>query len=252
VASGGWQVYDLEVTDTDDYDILALVYSHAFDFDLYVYDPATRTYITSATTPYSTEKGLDFIWAVSTLKPGKYSVYIHSNTGSGTFAFIHFYNRQPIMRMVGTPAVTPIPTPVQTQQPVPSDFSQVTHLTTHSIPVHTGAEAGNNAIRFGISLMDVNDKVVRWSGATIPVYIEVYTRAYDQYYNSVKGSLVYQGTFQISSWEEGNTYLNTKIQVPFSAMQVPAGEKYGMAYITVITPDGRTFADIDLYTNLAP
>lgn len=128
----------------------------------------------------------------------------------------------------------------------------MTHLTTHSIPVHTGAEAGNNAIRFGISLRDVNDKVVRWSGATIPVYIEVYTRAYDQYYNSVKGNLVYQGTFQISSWEEGNTYLNTKIQVPFSAMQVPAGEKYGMTYITVITPDGRTFADIDLYTNLAP
>lgn len=254
VESGGWQVYDLDVTSTDDYDILALVYSHAYDFDLYVYDPATGAYITSATAPYSTENNLDFIWAISTLKPGRYSVYVHSTSGSGNFAFFHFYNRNPILRTVGLPTAptTPVPTPVQTQQPAPSIFSQVTHLSTYSMPVHTGAEAGNNAIRFGISLDDTNDQVVKWSGATIPVYIEVYTKAYDQYYNTVRGSLVYRGTFQISSWEEGNTFLSTKIQVPFQAMQVPAGEKYGMAYITVSTPDGRSFADIDSFTTLTP
>ena len=100
VESGAWQVYDLDVTSTDDYNILALVYSQANKFDLYVVDPATRNVITSATAPYSTENGLNFIWTISTLQPGKYSVYVHSTTGAGDFAFFHFYNRQPIQRMV--------------------------------------------------------------------------------------------------------------------------------------------------------
>jgi len=118
--------------------------------------------------------------------------------------------------------------------------------------VHTGAEAGNNAIRFSIRLEDANDEVVEWTGATIPVYIEIYTKAYDQQYNLVRGSLVYRGTFQISSWKEANPYMSTKIQIPFAAMQVPAGEKYGMAYVTVTTPDGRTLSDIASFTSLAP
>ena len=262
VASGAWQIYDLDVTSTDDYNILALVYNHMNDFDLYVVDPTTHTYITSATAPYSTENGLDFIWAISTLKPGKYSVYVHSTSGAGNFAFFHFYNRQPILKTIGaapviptpvTPApVTQTPVVIQTQQPVPSAFSQVTHLSTYSTPVHTGVEAGNNAIRFSIRLEDANDEVVEWTGATIPVYIEVYTKAYDQQYNLVRGSLVYRGTFQISSWKEANPFMSTKIQIPFTAMQVPAGEKYGMAYITVTTPDGRTLSDVDSFTTLAP
>ena len=110
VASGAWQVYDLDVTSTDDYNILALVYSQANKFDLYVVDPVTRTIITSATAPYSTENGLDFIWAISTLKPGRYSVYVHSTSGSGDFAFFHFYNRQPIQRTVTTATTAPTPT----------------------------------------------------------------------------------------------------------------------------------------------
>lgn len=107
VESGAWQVHDLDVTSTDDYDILALVFSHANNFDLYVVDPATGAIITQTTEPFSTENGLDFIWAVSTLKPGRYSVYVHATSGAGNFAFIHFYNRQPIQRTVGTLTTAP-------------------------------------------------------------------------------------------------------------------------------------------------
>jgi hypothetical protein len=98
VQSGGWQAYTMDVTSTDDYDILALVYSQANNFDLYVYDPTTGSVITSATAPYSTENNLDYNWAVSTLNPGKYWVFIHSTSGAGNFAFIHFYNRVPTQR----------------------------------------------------------------------------------------------------------------------------------------------------------
>lgn len=91
--SGGWQAYSMDVTATDDYDILALVYSQANNFELYVVEPATGAIVTSSTAPYSTENGLDFNWAVSTLNPGRYAVFVHSTSGSGNFAFIHFYNR---------------------------------------------------------------------------------------------------------------------------------------------------------------
>lgn len=93
LVSGGWQAYSMDVTATDDYDILALVYSQANNFELYVVEPATGAIVTSSTAPYSTENGLDFNWAVSTLNPGRYAVFVHSTSGSGNFAFIHFYNR---------------------------------------------------------------------------------------------------------------------------------------------------------------
>lgn len=98
VQSGGWQAYNMDVRTSDEYDILALAYSQANTFELYVYDPTTGAVITSATAPYSTENSLNYIWAVSTLKPGKYSVLVHSTSGAGNFAFIHFYNRQPVQR----------------------------------------------------------------------------------------------------------------------------------------------------------
>jgi len=256
VGAGDWQVYDLDVTSTDDYDILALVYGQANDFDLYVYEPVSRTFMTVATVPYSSENGLNFIWAVSTLRPGRYSVYVQATHGAGNFAFIHFYNRQPIMktRETTTPAITATPAPlaIRTQQPAPSIFSTVTHLSTYSTPVHTGAAAGNDAIRFSIRLEDADDQGIEWSGVTIPVSVEIYTKTYDRNYNTVRGSLVYTGTFQISSSKEGNPFLSRKVQIPFEAMQVPAGEKYGMASVTVTTPDGRSFADIDSFTPLAP
>lgn len=102
VESGAWQAFNMDVTSTDDYDILALAYSQANNFELYVYDPTTGSVVTSATAPYSTENNLNYIWAVSTTKPGRYTVLVHSTSGAGPFAFIHFYNRQPIQRTVGT------------------------------------------------------------------------------------------------------------------------------------------------------
>lgn len=91
IGAGTWQSYALTVTNSDDYNILALVYSEANDFALYVYDPSTDQFITAATAPYSTENNLNYIWAISTLKPGKYSVYVHSLSGSGNFGLLHFY-----------------------------------------------------------------------------------------------------------------------------------------------------------------
>jgi len=98
IESGTWQSYELDVTSLDDYDILALAYSEANDFELYVYDPASDTVITEATVPYSSENGLNFIWAVSTIRPGRYAAYVHARSGSGYFALIHFYKSTQIQK----------------------------------------------------------------------------------------------------------------------------------------------------------
>lgn len=119
IAPDGWNYYEMHVTSSDDYDILALIYGEANNFDLYVTDPSGATTLTAATTPYSTENGLTYIWAISTTTPGTYRVAIHSVSGAGKFAFIHFYNRQPIQKPVGTSTIVPVSTPVtQVQDPI--------------------------------------------------------------------------------------------------------------------------------------
>lgn len=107
VGIGEVQSYSMDVMSGDDFTILALIYSQANDYDLYVYD-SSGTLITSATAPYSTENGLNYIWAVSTRIPGRYVVKIHSTSGSGYFAFIHFNKN--MQTQTGT-SVTTTPTP---------------------------------------------------------------------------------------------------------------------------------------------
>jgi len=105
------QSYSMDVMSGDDFTILALIYSQANDFDLYVYDPS-GTLITAATAPYSTENGFNYIWAISTRIPGRYVVKIHSTSGSGYFAFIHFNKNMQTQTgtSVTTTTVTTAPT----------------------------------------------------------------------------------------------------------------------------------------------
>jgi hypothetical protein len=113
VEAGAWQSAPINVTSGDDFNVLALVYSEANDFDLYVYDPISGSIITQATEPYSSENGLNFLWAVSTLNPGRYTIGVHANRGSGYFAFLHFN------RSTQTRTATPAP-PTVTATPPPS------------------------------------------------------------------------------------------------------------------------------------
>jgi PKD domain. len=112
----------MDVTSGDDFTILALIYSQANDFDLYVYDPS-GTLITAATAPYSTENGLTYIWAISTRIPGRYVVKIHSTSGSGYFAFFHFNKNMQtqtgtsVTTTTVTTAPTTVPTTVKTAVP---------------------------------------------------------------------------------------------------------------------------------------
>lgn len=216
VASGSWQVYDLVVTNTDDYDILALAYNHVNNFDLYVYDTTTNTYITSATAPYSTENGITYIWAISTLKPGTYSVRIHSNGGAGNFAFIHFYNRQPIQRTVGTTTYTttsPVTTPVTTSPSTSTTaytYAKVEVVESHSVR----APDGSYSIRGTAKNVGTGPIEGIWFTVT---YYDQDDNEIEQSWNAVDGMEPGQSVafeFNGPKYEKGTKVVRYTIEVP--------------------------------------
>ncbi len=132
------------------------------------------------------------------------------------------------------------------------DFSQVTHADVMTKQGHWTSGADADGIIVYPALEDVKGADVTWSGYTLPVDIQIYSTKFDSSYNEVKGQLVYQGSGTISSWQDGNMFMGGGIQVPYSSMKVPAGQSYGWTYVTVHTPDGKTYSAVDKLTSLTP
>lgn len=132
------------------------------------------------------------------------------------------------------------------------DFSKVTHISASTIQKHWSSGAGYDGITVHADLRDSSDATIKWSGTTLPVDIQIYSTKFDSNYKKVKDKLVYQGTGQITSWVDGNMFMGGGIKVPYSSMNVPAGEQYGWTIVTVHTPDGKTYADTDQITALTP
>jgi hypothetical protein len=132
------------------------------------------------------------------------------------------------------------------------DFSQVTHADVSTKQGHWTSGADADGIIVYPALEDVKGADVIWSGYTLPVDIQIYSTKFDASYNQVKDLLVYQGAGTISSWQDGNMFMGGGIQVPYSSMKVPTGQTYGWTYVTVHTPDGKTYSAVDKYTSLKP
>jgi spore coat protein CotH len=132
------------------------------------------------------------------------------------------------------------------------DFSKVTHTDVSAIAAHWSSGAENDGIIIHPDLKDAAGESVQWSGSTLPVDIEIYTTKTDSNYKTVKDQLVYKGTGTISDWMDGNMFSKGGIQVSFASMQVPAGETFGITYVTVHTPDGKTYAAKYGITPLTP
>jgi len=133
-----------------------------------------------------------------------------------------------------------------------NDFSQVTHAEVSTIHGHWSSGAEYDGISVHPSLRDVKGQDITWSGVNLPVEIEIYTTKFDTSYKEVKDKLVYKGTGTISNWQDGNMFMGGGIQVPFSSMNVPAGETYGWTYVTIHMPNGKTFSAKEQFTSLTP
>jgi hypothetical protein len=165
-----------------------------------------------------------------------------------------------IIYVTVTVTLTPTSTPIQYQTPskqitvanTEDYFSQVTHADVSTMRRHWTSGAEYDGIAIYPSLNDVKGQTVRWSGASLPVDIEIYTTKYDANYKEIKDRLVYQGSGTITNWQDGNMFMGGGIQVPFTSMNVPEGKNYGWTYVTIHTPDGKTYSAKDVFTALTP
>jgi PKD repeat protein len=124
----------------------------------------------------------------------------------------------------------------------PPDFSQATHAEVTTLKAHWSSGAEYDGITVNPSLMDAKNQEIKWSGVALPVDIEIYTTKYDTKHNEVKNQLVYKGNGTILNWREGAKWAEGGIQIPFASMKVPPNEKYGWLYVTIHTPDGKTYS----------
>jgi hypothetical protein len=114
------------------------------------------------------------------------------------------------------------------------------------------ADAEDDGIVVFPSLKDAAGETVKWSGATLPVDIEIWTTEMDANYKDQKDQLVYKGSGTIDSWEDGNFLLGQGIRVPFEQMKVPSGETMGWVYAKVHTPDGKIYEGVEKLASITP
>lgn len=114
------------------------------------------------------------------------------------------------------------------------------------------ADAEDDGITVHPDLLDQYDETVKYSDVSIPVDIQIWTTKFDSNYKQQKDKLIYQGSGTITTWKDGNMFMKGGIKVPFSSMNVPSGEMFGWTYVTIHTPDGKSYEAVDEYTALTP
>lgn len=179
-----------------------------------------------------------------------------NSLSSATNSNIPAYNSNQPSLLSDTP-VSPIQSSSQsTNVPISSvnsnQFNSVTHSDVSTILKNWDEDAEDDGISIHPSLFDSNDNEIYWSGETLPVDLEIWTTKYDSNFKSQKDKLVYSGSGTISSWRDGNMFMNGCIRVPFSSMNVPPGETVGSTYAKVHLPDGRTIESVYIFTSLTP
>ncbi len=152
---------------------------------------------------------------------------------------------------IPTPTVTPITT--ATSPPVDtSQFATVVKADVMTLNDNWDADAENDGIVVYPALRDSSDETVTWSGAILPVAIEIWTTKIDENFREQRDRVVFRGNGTIESWEDGHFLLGDGIRVPFESLDVPAGVTYGWTYAKVFTPDGRAYEGVWKYTRLVP
>lgn len=133
---------------------------------------------------------------------------------------------------------------------VPSPvLSSVTHGSLTTLSQNWDADAEDDGIIIYPDLKDAQDRTIQWSGAELPVEIEIYTTKFDSKFKLTKGDLVYSGTGKITSWRDGNMFAGGGIKIPFE--DINAGdENSGITLVRVSLPDGRTIESEFPFTSL--
>lgn len=132
------------------------------------------------------------------------------------------------------------------------DFSKVTHATVMSVAKTWDADAENDGIIIYPDLKDSADAQVMWSGAELPVDVEIWTTGYDKNFKTIPETKLYSGTGNINSWKDGNMFMGPGIKIPFEQMKSPGEKTTGRTRIVITLTDGRIFEATYDFTPLKP
>lgn len=156
-----------------------------------------------------------------------------------------------------TPATTPngvsstgtagTSAPVATSTTVSNtgQFASATTLYVWTYGKNWDADAENDGLEVQAFLKDAKDEIVTWRGVTVPVEVEIWTKKMDENYKTQKDKLVYKGSGTLDDWDGA-------IRVPYDQMTVPSGELFGLTYVTMHTPDGKTYEGVWDATSFNP
>jgi len=149
-----------------------------------------------------------------------------------------------------TNQMTPIPASSKTTSSIKDDFSKTVSARVMVISKNWDSTPELDGIAIYPALLDANEKTITFDKIPLTVDIDIWSTKYDSKYNEVKDQIVYKGTGTILNWEEGSIF-GTGIRVPFNEIKAPSDKKLGWTYITIHTPDGKSYSDVNKLTRLS-
>jgi len=119
-----------------------------------------------------------------------------------------------------------------------NDLSAVTHLKVFTISKNWDADAERDGIEIEISLRDKDDNTIEFEDGilTSKIKINMFSNAR---YLEIEGKTIYSKTTTISK----------RIKIPFEEISA-AAEKYGVLYVQVTLPDGRSLEAKENYVRI--
>jgi hypothetical protein len=134
----------------------------------------------------------------------------------------------------------------------PADFSHIAGIDVVVIGKDWDSVPGNDGILIYPDLKDVNQQSILWEGTPLPTDVEIWSAKSGGDQKETKDQLIYRGSDNITSWRDGKILMGGGIRIPFTVMKVPEGKTTGMTYVTVHTPEGKTYTGYSGTTPLIP
>ena len=96
------------------------------------------------------------------------------------------------------------------------------------------------------TLLDENGETVKFSGVELSVEISFWETGIDDDFNTVKETLLYEGTGTIDNWEDGNYYLEGDgIQIAWDEI-ASSEDIFGLMEVTIETANGPVTGSTEL------
>lgn len=129
-------------------------------------------------------------------------------------------------------------------------LSTATHAAVASVAKNWDADAEDDGLMVYPELKNSNDETIMFESIELDIDIEVWSTKFDDSFRMVKDRKVYNGRGKIDSWRDGNFFTDEGIRVNFDDFQIRSSDTYGILFVKIHTPDGRSFEAKQDYVSL--